>query len=259
LKVSLLQFYGIEIDDFAVRIAQLAMWLTEHQMNMKFSQTFGKYYARIPLKDSAKIICANSLEIAWEELLQEITDTKEDKPKEIPKKHQKKEKSVKNSLFDATPPETKSTEILPARPKQYNYILGNPPFIGKQFQNEEQKQDIEATFAGFSNIGVLDYVACWYLKAAQYIKNTKIKCAFVSTNSVAQGEQTAVLWNILFREYRIKIHFAHRTFSWSNEASDNAVVHCVIIGFANFDSPTKYIFDFDSDFTNLYSKKVVIL
>jgi hypothetical protein len=242
LKVSLSQFYGIEIDDFAAQIATLAMWLTEHQMNIKFSQTFGKYYARIPLKESAKIVCANSLQMDWAELLVESKPMIEEKPAFTSKKHKDKpSKITKKELFD-TNNDTQTT--LPEKPKQYNYILGNPPFIGKQEQNVTQKIDVERTFAGYNGIGVLDYVACWYLKAAQYIKGTKIKCAFVSTNSITQGEQAGILWNILFKKYRVKIHFAHRTFAWKNEAKDNAAVHCVIVGLANFDTPKKKLFDY---------------
>jgi type II restriction/modification system DNA methylase subunit YeeA len=102
-------------------------------------------------------------------------------------------------------------------------------------QDEEQKKDMDNIFNGVKGSGVLDYVTCWYIKAAQYILNTKIKVAFVSTNSISQGEQVGVLWNELFSKYKIKIHFAHRTFKWFNEARGKAAVHVVIIGFANYD------------------------
>jgi len=126
-----------------------------------------------------------------------------------------------------------------------SYILGNPPFIGKQLQNKNQKEDMKNIFGKVSGAGVLDYVTCWYLKAASYIQNTKIKAAFVSTNSIAQGEQVGILWKELFDNYKIKIHFAHQTFNWSNEAKANAAVHVVIIGFANFDSENKKIFEYE--------------
>jgi hypothetical protein len=128
---------------------------------------------------------------------------------------------------------------------ELSFILGNPPFIGKKEQNEYQKKDLELVFKGAKGTGVLDYVACWYIKAAQLIQNTKTKAAFVSTNSISQGEQVGLLWNILFNLYKIKIHFAHRTFSWSNEAKGNAAVHCVIIGFANYDLNSKRIFEYE--------------
>jgi hypothetical protein len=130
--------------------------------------------------------------------------------------------------------------------KKFNFILGNPPFIGKQMQNAAQKQDMELIFHGVQGAGNLDYVAAWYLKAAQYIQNTLTKVAFVSTNSISQGEQVGILWSVLFNFYKIKIHFAHRTFSWSNEAKGNAAVHCVIIGFAAFDTNEKRLFDYEN-------------
>jgi hypothetical protein len=191
---------GIEYEEFPARIAEVAMWLMDHQMNLKMSMEFGQYFARLPLIKSAKIIHANALQTDWEEVVS------------------------KSDL---------------------SFILGNPPFIGKKEQNEYQKKDLELVFKGAKGTGVLDYVACWYIKAAQLIQNTKTKAAFVSTNSISQGEQVGLLWNILFNLYKIKIHFAHRTFSWSNEAKGNAAVHCVIIGFANYDLNSKRIFEYE--------------
>ncbi len=124
--------------------------------------------------------------------------------------------------------------------------MGNPPFVGKSLQSAEQKKDLELLFNGVKGAGVLDYVAAWYLKAATYIKHTQIKVAFVSTNSIVQGEQVGILWNLLFNKYAIKIHFAHTTFSWRNEASGNAAVHVVIIGFANFDTGNKTIYEYEN-------------
>jgi hypothetical protein len=143
---------------------------------------------------------------------------------------------------------------------RYNYILGNPPFIGKSLQNGEQKKDMDFLFEGWQGAGVLDYVCGWYIKATEYmakhnprheipVMSTEslllTKTAFVSTNSISQGEQVGVLWNILFNLYNIKIHFAHRTFSWSNEARGNAAVHVVIIGIANFDVSDKKIYEYE--------------
>ena len=127
----------------------------------------------------------------------------------------------------------------------FNYVLGNPPFIGKSLQTPDQKEDMGKVFAGVNGTGVLDYVAAWYVKAAQLIKNTSTKVGFVSTNSISQGEQVGILWNLLFNQYKIKIHFAHRTFKWGNEAKGNAAVHVVIIGFANFDIVEKRIFEYE--------------
>ncbi|MFM6075350.1 MAG: DNA methyltransferase, partial [Dolichospermum sp.] len=128
--------------------------------------------------------------------------------------------------------------------EKLSFILGNPPFVGKQLQNAEQKADMQYVCNSVKNSGVLDYVSAWYIKAAQLIQNTSIRCAFVSTNSISQGEQVGIIWQELYNNYKIKIHFAHRTFSWSNEAKGNAAVHCVIIGFGLEDVENKRVFDY---------------
>jgi hypothetical protein len=191
---------GIEYEEFPARIAEVAMWLIDHQMNMQISNEFGQYFVRLPLKKSAKIVHGNALQTDWESVVS------------------------KNEL---------------------SYILGNPPFIGKQVQKPEQKADMEKIFAGVTGGGTLDYVTAWYVKAAQYIQDTKIKVAFVSTNSIAQGEQVGIIWGLLFHKYKIKIHFSHRTFKWGNEAKGNAAVHVVIIGFANYDTNDKSVFEYE--------------
>src|SRR5690606_29307572 len=127
----------------------------------------------------------------------------------------------------------------------YDYILGNPPFSGSKVMSQTMRNEVTAEFGNIQGSGVMDYVTAWYIKAAKYIQGTKIKAAFVSTNSIVQGEQVAILWGQLLNVYGIKIHFAHRTFDWSNEASKNAAVYCVIIGFANFDTDKKTIFDYE--------------
>lgn len=193
------QFYGIEYDEFASKIAEVAMWLIDHQMNMQVSEEFGQYFARLPLKKAAKIVHENSLQIDWEDVV------------------------PKNEL---------------------SYIIGNPPFYGKQYQTKEQREDLKLVFNNVKGAGVLDYVAAWYYQASKYIQNTNIKVAFVSTNSVTQGEQVSILWNELLNKFNIKIHFAHSTFNWTNEAKGKAAVHCVIVGFANFDTKTKYLFTY---------------
>lgn len=136
-----------------------------------------------------------------------------------------------------------ATDIV--SPDKLSFILGNPPFLGTTYQGNAQKEDMKQIFTGVKSAGVLDYVTAWYIKAAQYIQNTKIKVAFVSTNSISQGEQVGILWSELFKKYNIKIHFAHRTFKWGNEARGNAAVHVVIIGFANFDTDVKRIFEYE--------------
>lgn len=134
-------------------------------------------------------------------------------------------------------------EIVPKN--ELSYILGNPPFIGSKMMSVEQRQDLESAFGKVKGVGVLDYVSAWYVKAAQYIQNTRIKCAFVSTNSIVQGEQVGILWGELLQNYGIKIHFAHKTFKWSNEARGKAGVYCVIVGFANFDTDKKYLYEYE--------------
>ncbi len=191
---------GIEYEEFPARIAEVAMWLIDHQMNMQISNEFGQYFVRLPLKKSAKIVHDNALQKDWEDVV------------------------TKNEL---------------------SYIIGNPPFIGHQLRNEQQIKDLELVFNDNKRSGRLDYVTAWYLKAAQYIHGTKIKVAFVSTNSIVQGEQTSILWGQMFKQLNVKIHFAHKTFNWSNEAKGNAAVHCVIIGFANFDISIKRLFAYE--------------
>lgn len=200
LHVDVDQFYGIEYDEFPAKIAEVALWLMDHQMNLKISEVFGEYYARLPLKKSATIVHGNALRIDWESV--------------VPK-------------------------------TRLSYILGNPPFYGKSLQTKEQKEDMSMVFGKTKGAGVLDYVAAWYLLAAKYIEHTKIKAAFVSTNSITQGEQTGILWNELLTRYKVKIHFAHSTFKWANEAKGNAGVYCVIIGFANYDAKSKYLYEYE--------------
>ena len=199
-------FYGIELEEFPVRIAEVALWLTDHQMNMELSAEFGQTYTRLPLKKSAHIVQGNALRMDWKAL--------------IPK---------------AEAAEKESTP----------FILGNPPFVGKYNRSEEQTADMLALGTDLIGLGVLDYVCGWYLKATEYIRSTKIKAAFVSTNSITQGEQAGILWNWLLNQ-GVRIHFAHRTFKWSNEARGNAHVYCVIIGFAVFDAPIKRLYDYET-------------
>ncbi|MFN7257210.1 MAG: DNA methyltransferase [Microcystis sp.] len=201
IQVDVNQFAGIEYDEFAVRVAEVAMWLIDHQMNIKVSNTFGQYFVRLPLKKAAKIVNGNALRIDWEEVV--------------------------------------SKEKL-------NFILGNPPFVGHHYQNFDQKEDLKLVLDKIIGSGVMDYVSAWFYKSAQFIQNTKIKVGLVATNSISQGEQSSILWNVLINEFNISIHFAHRTFQWSNEAKDNAAVHCVIIGFASFEANEKYIFDYQT-------------
>lgn len=137
-----------------------------------------------------------------------------------------------------------------------HYIIGNPPFGGKQRQSNIQKEDMRLVFNGLKNYGVLDYVSAWYFKAAQYIQESTITVAFVSTNSITQGEQVSILWDELFNNYHVKIHFAHKTFKWTNEASGKAAVYVIIIGFSIFDLKKKFIFEYESPTSDPHELKV---
>jgi hypothetical protein len=200
LWIDVDQFSGIEYEEFPARIAEVAMWLIDHQMNMLVSSEFGQYFVRLPLKKSAKIVHADALETDWENVVS------------------------KNEL---------------------SFIIGNPPFIGSNIMKQNQRDQIVKQFDNAAGGGTLDYVTGWYIKAAKYIQGTKIKVGFVSTNSIVQGEQTNLLWGLLQNKYCIKIHFAHRTFKWNNEAKGNAAVYCVIVGFANYDTIDKSIFEYE--------------
>jgi hypothetical protein len=218
IKVDVDQFSGIEYDEFAVRIAEVAMWLIDHQMNLRVSNEFGQYFVRLPLQKSANIVHGNSLQIDWE--------------------------SVVNG-GDSFSQRRKDAKGVEGVNQGLSFILGNPPFVGSKMMDKTQREDLITVFNNTKNAGVMDYVSAWYVKAAKIIQNSHIKAAFVSTNSISQGEQVGILWNLLFEKYQIKIHFAHRTFKWNNEAKRNAAVYCVIIGFANFDILEKRLFEYE--------------
>jgi hypothetical protein len=201
IGVNVDQFHGIEIEEWPARIAEVALWLTDHQMNLKVSEEFGQYFARLPLKKAPHIVHGNALRLDW-------------------------------------------NEVVPAY--RLSYLLGNPPFVGSKFLNDEQRVEVAAIFPDVKGAGVLDYVACWYRKAVDYMsENHAIRAAFVSTNSITQGEQVGILWPDLFRR-GVKLHFAHRTFQWNSEARGKAAVHCVIVGFGLQDVPEKWLFDYDT-------------
>jgi len=186
IKVSIRQFYGIEINDFAVTVAKTALWIAESQMMKETEEIVHINLDFLPLKSYVNIIKGNALHIDWESVV------------------------PKNEL---------------------NYIMGNPPFVGARRKSDNQKSDISYIFNNQKNIGNLDYVSCWYKKAADLIINTEICSALVSTNSITQGEQASILWKNLFAQ-GIHIDFAHRTFRWDSEANIKAHVHCIIVGFS---------------------------
>ncbi len=198
ILVSIGQFYGIEINDFAVTVAKTALWIAESQMMQETEEILGMNLDFLPLKSYANIAHGNALRIDWE-------------------------------------------SVVPR--KKLDYIMGNPPFVGARLMNAEQKDDVFTIFDGVKNNGNLDYVSCWYKKAADLMTGTAIRSALVSTNSITQGEQVAILWKNLF-ENGVHIDFAHRTFIWDSEASLKAHVHCVIVGFSKApNTAEKRLFD----------------
>ena len=185
IKVSISQFYGIEINDFAVTVARTALWIAENQMLKETEDIVHMQIDFLPLKTNAYIVEGNALRIDWEDVV----------PKE-----------------------------------KLDFIMGNPPFVGYTYQTPAQKEDLEQIIP--NNVKNIDYVAGWYYKAAIFIYGTKIKCAFVSTNSITQGEQVAQIWEPLMQDKRLVINFSYQSFVWDSEASQKAHVHCVIIGFS---------------------------
>jgi len=211
IQVDVDQFYGIEIEEFPAQIAQVAMWLMDHQMNILASQELGDYFARLPLKKAATIVSDNALRMDW-------------------------------------------NEIVPM--SELTYILGNPPFIGGKYADKEQKQDMSEVCSGIDNYGLLDFVANWYVKSTHLVtQNPRIRCAFVSTNSITMGEQVGVLWNWMF-ERGMSIQFAHRTFSWTSEARGKAAIHCVIVGFGTEKYPNRKLYEYESLFSEPHEKVV---
>ena len=227
------QFHGIEIEPSAAHIATVALWLTDHQENLRASRALGGNFNRLPLVRRANIVCGNALTLDWASVL---------------------------------------------LPELCDYVMGNPPFLGKSYQSADQKRDLAGVLFGLHGAGDLDFVAGWYVKAARYLADARARtgqapgahkpaaqksrptpapyapqrdlairvrtrCAFVSTNSITQGEQVGVLWGWMLAQ-GMKIQFAHRTFQWSNDAKGVAAVHCVIIGFGTNTLPGKVIFDY---------------
>jgi len=188
IQISISQFYGIEINDFAVAVAKAALWIAESQMIKETEDIVLTEINFLPLKTNANIVEGNALRMNWNEVV----------PKE-----------------------------------KLSFLMGNPPFVGGMYMSESQKYEIRTLFDGVKNAGEFDYVAGWYLKAAQYIYGTKIISAFVSTNSICQGSSVITFWKYLYERYNIQILFAHQTFIWNNESIEQAKVHCVIIGFAS--------------------------
>jgi hypothetical protein len=200
IRCDVHQFHGIEIEPSAAHIATVALWLTDHQENLRASKALGGNFTRLPLDKRANIQCGNALTTDWARVL---------------------------------------------LPELCDYLIGNPPFIGAKYMSDPQRGDVAQVFGAIHNAGLLDYVAAWYVKAVPYMKkHPACRAAFVSTNSITQGEQVGVLWGWMLSQ-GVNIHFAHRTFQWSNDAKGVAAVHCVIIGFGVQDLPAKTIYQYD--------------
>lgn len=199
IKVSIQQFFGIEINDFAVSVAKTALWIAESQMMEETKDIFYANWDFLPLKTYTRIHEGNAIRMDW------------------------------NSVIEAY---------------GCHYVLGNPPFVGAKMLTDEQRADMDSIWG--CKRGKMDYVSCWYIKAAQYIQGTNIKCAFVSTNSITQGELANSLGQKLLIDYNCKINFAYRTFVWDNDTENKAHVHVVIIGFSLQNDKNKYIYDKDN-------------
>lgn len=197
-NISLGNFYGIELDDFAHEVATLSLWLAEHQMNQLFFKEFGRTKPALPLMETGNIAHGNACRLDWE-------------------------------------------SVCPKHTNDEIYILGNPPYLGSSLQSSDQKSDMSRVFTGIKDYKKLDYIACWFLKGAQYIQGEKARFAFVSTNSICQGEQVALLWPHIFTK-PLEIGFAYPSFKWKNNARSNAGVAVVIIGIRNINNSNKFIY-----------------
>jgi hypothetical protein len=196
-RITPSQFYGIDIEDFNCELAKISLWLSEHQMNIKFFNEFNRVKPTLPLKKAGNITCANATRVEWEKVC----------------------------------PKEEDDEI---------YILGNPPYLGSKNQDDEQKVDMGLNFK--NNYKTLDYISCWFYKGSRYIKGSNASFAFVSTNSICQGEQVSLLWRQILSDH-IEIKFAYQPFKWKNNARNNAGVTVVIIGCANKCKYQKYLFN----------------
>ena len=261
IKVKINQFYGIEINDFAVTVAKTALWIAESQMIQETEKILSQSIDFFPLHSNAYIHEGNALRMDWEtfEVLPENKNVIYADKTNIYKIDSDdttviSEPTVKYGEVNIVTKEVefKSIEELQT-PKtisvSYDYIMGNPPFVGKKEQSKRQKEDMDLVFKEEENnkgLGILDYVCSWYYKATKIIQNKKTRCAFVSTNSITQGEQATVLWKMLFSEFNFSIDFAYQTFKWENETLDKkhmAAVHCVIIAFSSYGNNVKAIFN----------------
>ena len=267
VKVSIQQFYGIEINDFAVTVATTALWISEAQMLTETERIIQHDIDFLPLKSYSNIKEGNALRMDWLTLEKEPATPYlyakklnvfkvEDLSEEVlsapamvsePAAEYGKVYDELNVVTQEIEKKTLPQKQVP-KPVVYNYIMGNPPFVGARWMSKEQKEDVIYTFGKtWQGVGNLDYVCCWYKKAADLIADSQTKIAFVSTNSITQGGAVTNLWKPLLEEKSIRFDFAWRTFRWDSESSEKARVHCVIIGFSNKDSQQKQVFIFDEN------------
>ncbi len=197
-NITLTQFYGIELDEYACDTATLSLWLAEHQMNVKFQEELYVLPETLPLKPSGHIVCGNACRLDW-------------------------------------------NTVCPHTPDEEIYIMGNPPYVGTKWQKQEQKDDVDVVMHNNPTRRTLDYISCWFIKASDYIENTNASAAFVSTNSICQGNQVSSLWPYIF-EKNLVISFCHTSFDWSNNAKNSAIVACVIIGLSKNSNRPKFIY-----------------
>lgn len=250
IKVSIQQFYGIEINDFAVTVATTALWISEAQMLAETERIIHQDIEFLPLKSYTNIREGNALRMDWD-----IIET----PSDIPTIHannvhliiepQPQMASEPVVEYDEVNVVTRrmDSDIKPEKLRyqvNYDYIFGNPPFVGARMmaQGSSQKKDVENLFGKIKDVQDLDYVCCWYKKAAQVMQKTHTRAGFVSTNSICQGSQVPILWNVLLNDFHVHINFAYQTFKWNSEASEKAAVHCVIIGFSTDEVKNKYLY-----------------
>jgi hypothetical protein len=245
IKVDVDQFAGIEYDEFPALIAEVAMWLIDHQMNMKVSEEFGQYFVRLPLTKAAKIVHGNALRLDWRQLFHLpaydiYTENVNIMQVEEPEAHYRTVNVfTKNvNLYTAENASAPMTAVTNGG-GFFDFVLGNPPFIGAKMMNEEQRSDLIAIAPKVGGIGLLDYVSGWYLKQPNTSKIQNKGCIRQHEQHHSGGTSRCFM-ECIVHFYGIKIHFAHRTFKWSNEARGNAAVHCVIIGFAHLMSEHKF-------------------
>ena len=249
VKVSIHQFYGIEINDFAVEVAKTALWISEAQMLTETERIIHHEVDYLPLKSYANIREGNALRMDWGEWeVSEKTPTViakntyvvfEDEPLMV------SEPTIEfNDVNLVTSDIKRGPKPNTTRKVTFDYIMGNPPFVGARMmaQGSSQKKDVEDLFGKIKDVQDLDYVCCWYKKAAQLMQNTHTRTGFVSTNSICQGSQVPILWNVLFNDFHVNINFAYQTFKWNSEASEKAAVHCVVVGFSTDEVKDKYLF-----------------